>query len=337
MDGTVAIRWVGAAEDGWLELLDQRALPGDEAWVACRSPAEVIEAIRAMVVRGAPAIGLAGAYGAVLAARTGPAFSGWLDALAAARPTAIHLAWAIDRTRRRAASEGPDAAALLAEAEAIRAEDVAANRRMGALGASLLPGRVRVLTHCNTGSLATAGYGTALGVIRALHAEGRLVRAFAGETRPLLQGARLTMWEMMRERIPCTLLTDGMAAALMRAGEVDAVVVGADRIARNGDTANKIGTYSLAVLAAHHRLPFVVVAPRATFDPQAATGGDLPIEQRAADEVTRWRNVAAAPSGADAWNPSFDVTPGELITAIVTEEGVVHRRGHGASARAQIQ
>ena len=216
----------------------------------------------------------------------------------------------------------PDPTRLLALAEQIRLDDIAANRRMGELGAALLPGRVRMLTYCNTGSLATAGFGTALGVIRTLHAQGRLAQAYACETRPYLQGARLTMWEMMREEIPCTLLTDNMVGALMRAGEIDGVVVGADRVARNGDTANKIGTYSVAVLAREHNVPFYVAAPLSTIDLNTANGDGIPIEERNSREVTHVGSNQLTPEGAHVWNPAFDVTPSHLIAGIITETGI---------------
>jgi methylthioribose-1-phosphate isomerase len=322
-----AVRWKGDAETGLLELLEQRLLPLEETYLTYDCPIAAAGAITDMVVRGAPAIGLAAAYAAVLAAQprnlARQSFEAALQVIADSRPTAVNLHWAVARVQRLVANRGLDAAALLEEARAIGREDIAANRAMGDFGAALVPGAgVRMLTYCNTGSLATAGYGTALGVIRSIHAQGRLARAFACETRPYLQGSRLTMWEMHREEIPCTLLTDNMVAAMMRAGEIDAVVVGADRVALNGDTANKIGTYGVAVIAKHHGIPFYVAAPISTLDLSMASGALIPIEERSAKEVTEVRGVAVAPPGISVRHPAFDVTPGELITGIITEQGV---------------
>ncbi len=319
-----------------VRLLDQRALPGAERWLALRSSAEVADAIRALAVRGAPAIGVAAAFGLAADARRGAGaaeLSRRAELLARARPTAVNLAWAVRRVSRRF-GEGGDA--VLAEAQAIRDEDEAACRRMGALGAPLLPRGARVLTHCNAGALATAGYGTALGVIRAAVEAGNPVTVLADETRPFFQGARLTAWELQRDGIPVTVLTDGMAGWLMARGEIDAVVVGADRIARNGDVANKIGTYALAVLAAHHRLPFLVAAPWSTVDRETPDGGAIPIEERSGDEVTVIGGQRVAPPGVPARYPAFDVTPAALVTAIVTERGLA-RAPFGAALAAMAE
>ena len=299
-----ALRWKGDA----LELLDQRGLPDRIEYVTCRTAAEVAAAIRDMVVRGAPAIGCAAAFGIALEPKEAS-----YEILKKSRPTAVNLFWALERMRR--------AADKRAEAEAILAEDLAVNRAIGAHGAALVPQGARVLTYCNTGALATAGHGTALGVIRSAKDKG--VSVIACETRPYLQGARLTAWECMQEGIPCTLITDNMAGHLMSRREVDLVIVGADRIAANGDTANKIGTYPLAVLARRHALPFYVAAPLSTFDASIADGSAIPIEERPADEVTGYRSQRWAPEGVAVRNPAFDVTPAELITAILCEKGVV--------------
>ena len=329
-----------------LRLLDQRRLPEEERWIECPDAASVAEAIRDMAVRGAPAIGIAAAYGAALALARPPAddadagairerFEDAARRLLAARPTAVNLAAAIERQRRRlsealATGDRADLAeqaahSLLAEADAIAAEDRAANRRIGELGRSLLPDApapVRFLTHCNTGSLATGGYGTALGIVRSAAESGRPVEVFACETRPRLQGARLTAWELLHANIPVTLITDGTVGALLARERVDAVVVGADRIAANGDTANKIGTYQAAVLAREHGVPFWVAAPFSTVDLATADGADIPIEERSPAEVTELSGTRVAPPGAAAWNPAFDVTPARLISAIVTERGI---------------
>src|SRR5690348_763892 len=270
-----AVQWRG----DHLRLLDQRKLPLHEEWLDCRSADQVVEAIRDLVVRGAPAIGIAAAWGAVLAAQRGDDLQAALAELRAARPTAVNLMWALDRMRA-GVDAGADAAALAREAQAIQDEDLAANRAMGTLGAALIESGSGVLTHCNTGSLATAGYGTALGVIRAGYESGNIARVFAGETRPWLQGARLTMWELQRDGIPATLIADSAAAHLMKSGQVQWVIVGADRIAANGDTANKIGTYQLAIAARHHGVRFMVVAPTATIDMATATGDSIAIEAR---------------------------------------------------------
>ena len=270
---------------------------------------EVAQAIRDMVVRGAPAIGCSAAFGVVLGKGSKDAY----DVLAKSRPTAVNLFWALERMKR--------ASDLEAEAKAIFAEDLAANRAMGKHGAALIPKRARVLTYCNTGALATAGHGTALGVIRSARDKG--ISVVACETRPYLQGARLTAWECMQEGIPCTLIADNMAGHLMSKGEIDVIVVGADRIAANGDVANKIGTYTLAVLAKRHGIPFYVAAPLSTFDQKIPDGSHIPIEERPAEEVTGYRGVRWAPEGVSVRNPAFDVTPAELITGIVCEKGVI--------------
>ncbi|HET9598262.1 MAG TPA: S-methyl-5-thioribose-1-phosphate isomerase [Anaeromyxobacteraceae bacterium] len=312
-----------------VRLLDQRLLPDEERWLALGDVPGVIDAIKTLAVRGAPAIGVAAGYALACAARrgAGPAeLERAAERLAAARPTAVNLAWAVNRMRQ---TFGRGAAAVLAEAHAIRDEDEAACRRIGALGAPLVPERARILTHCNAGALATAGYGTALGVVRAAFEQGRAAMVFADETRPFLQGARLTAWELHRDGIPVTLLTDGMAGWLMQRGEIACVVVGADRIAANGDVANKIGTYALAVLARHHRIPFLVAAPWSTVDLATAAGADIPIEERESDEVVLMAGKRIAPAGVLARYPAFDVTPAELVDAIVTERGVV-REPHAA-------
>ena len=298
------IRWKGDR----LELLDQRALPDKTVYVTCRSAEEVAQAIRDMVVRGAPAIGCAAAFGVVLSKASPESF----DVLAKSRPTAVNLFWALERMKK--------AKDLEAEARAIYEEDLAANRAMGRLGAQLIPEGARVMTHCNTGALATAGYGTALGVIRSAKNKG--ISVIANETRPYLQGARLTAWELVQEGIPCTLITDSTAGHLMSKGEVDVVVVGADRIAANGDVANKIGTYTLAVLAKRHGIPFYVAAPLSTFDPKIPDGSHIPIEERPAAEVTGYRGTRWAPEGVSVRNPAFDVTPAELVTGIICEKGI---------------
>jgi methylthioribose-1-phosphate isomerase len=301
------IRW----KRGALELLDQRLLPEKLSYVTCRSAEEVAAAIRDMVVRGAPAIGCAAAFGVVLSGGAEESFK----VLAKSRPTAVNLFWALERMRK--------AKDLEAEAQAIFDEDLAANRAMGAHGSALLPRGGTVMTYCNTGALATSGHGTALGVIRS--SKHKDISVIACETRPYLQGARLTAWECVQEGIPCTLITDNMAGHLMSKGEVDAVIVGADRIAANGDVANKIGTYPLAVLAKRHRIPFYVAAPLSTFDPTIPDGSHIPIEERPEGEVTGYRGARWAPVGVKVRNPAFDVTPAELITGIVCEKGVVLR------------
>jgi methylthioribose-1-phosphate isomerase len=333
VSGIAPVRW----ETDRLILVDQTVLPEHEIERDYRSWQEVGAAIRTLVVRGAPAIGVAAAFGVVLAARASHAatFDGLLadletaiKGLAATRPTAVNLFWALDRMRQAAVASRALAldamrARLLAEAQAIRDEDIAANRAMGAHGAALVPPNARILTHCNAGALATAGYGTALGVVRAAHAQGKVALVWVDETRPVMQGSRLTAWECVREGIPHRLIADVAAASVMARGEVDLVVTGADRIAANGDTANKIGTYSLAVLAAHHRVPFYIAAPFSTIDPSIASGAQIPIEERDASEVRRVGGQQTAPSASPVFNPAFDVTPAGLITAIITERGVV--------------
>jgi methylthioribose-1-phosphate isomerase len=301
------IRWKGDR----LELLDQRLLPDQTVYLTCKTAAEVAAAIRDMVVRGAPAIGCAAAFGFVL----GKGTSESIEVLSKSRPTAVNLFWALERMKR---ARNPEAEAL-----AIFQEDLAANRALGRHGAALMPKGARILTYCNTGALATSGHGTALGVIRSAFEEKKNISVIACETRPYLQGARLTAWECVQEGIPCTLITDNMAGHLMSKGEVDVVIVGADRIAANGDAANKIGTYMVAVLARRHRLPFYVAAPTSTFDAKIADGSAIVIEERPAQEVTGYRGVRWAPEGVAVRNPAFDVTPAELISAIVCEKGVV--------------
>jgi methylthioribose-1-phosphate isomerase len=308
-----AVRWTGET----LELLDQRLLPERKVFVTCRTAAEVAQAIRDMVVRGAPAIGCAAAFGLALEAKRGGDLAAAEAILAASRPTAVNLFWALERMRGAA-----DAAA---EAVAIFDEDLAACRRMGELGEALVPDGSRIMTHCNAGALATAGHGTALGVIRSARDAGKKISVLVNETRPYLQGARLTAWEMVEEKIPATLITDNMAGHLISRGEVDLIIVGADRIAANGDTANKIGTYTLAVLALRHAVPFYVAAPISTIDANIAGGSAIPIEERPAEEVLGYRGTRWAPQGVRVRNPAFDVTPAGLITAIVTERGVVQR------------
>jgi methylthioribose-1-phosphate isomerase len=325
-----------------LRLLDQRWLPQRIEHLDCRNAAEVAAAIHSLAVRGAPAIGIAGAYGLVLDAharaaegRVDPdALDAAAQTLVAARPTAVNLRWAVERMQARARALGRiDADAFEAEAIAIEREDLAANRRMGELGAALIAPGSGVLTHCNTGSLATAGFGTALGVIRAAWAQGRLLEVFATETRPWLQGARLTVWELKQDGIPAMLIVDSAAAHLMSTGRVQWVVIGADRIAANGDTANKIGSSQLAIAARHHGVRFMVVAPSSTVDLSMPDGRGIEIELRDEAEITRVAGQATAAEGIRAWNPVFDVTPADLIDAIVTERGVVERPAPGALAK----
>ena len=319
-----------------LVLLDQTQLPGRELERTYARWEDVAEAIRTLVVRGAPAIGVAAAYGVVLAARQSavtagdelasalePAFKG----LAATRPTAVKLFWALDRMRRvldevRTQPASMVRARLLEEAHAVLREDIAANRALGDFGAALVPAHARVLTHCNAGALATAGYGTALGVVRSAFAQGKLSMLWVDETRPVMQGSRLTAWECVREGIPHRLIADVVAGSVMARGEVDLVVTGADRIAANGDTANKIGTYSLAVLAKHHGVPFYIAAPFSTIDPNLPSGDRIPIEERDGLEVRRVGTSHTAPDASPVFNPAFDVTPAALIAGIITERGV---------------
>lgn len=313
------IVWKGSA----LDLLDQRVLPHEVRYLECRSAGDVAAAIHGMAVRGAPAIGIAAAYGLVLAVQADRgSFDRALDVLAASRPTAVNLRWALERMRSHWLGH-PDPAALAVEAQAIHSEDLAQNLRMGELGAALMPSGARIVTHCNTGALATGGHGTALGVIRSAHALNRVACVYNTETRPWLQGARLTAWELQQEDIPARLVADGAVAHLMTREKIDWVIVGADRIAENGDTANKIGTYALAVAARRHGVKFMVVAPSGTFDLRCRSGAEIPIEERTASELTEFRGQPIAPKGYDAFNPVFDVTPAELIDAIVCERGVV--------------
>lgn len=319
-----------------LHLLDQRRLPSEETWIQCTEADQVGDAIREMAVRGAPAIGIAAAYGVVIGFARGSApdsassrFEALAEALLDTRPTAVNLGAAIARMRARSESLATASAlervrGLEAEADRIAGEDLEANRRLGALGVGLLrgDGPARVLTHCNAGSLATSGYGTALGIVRALVESGREVEVFAPETRPYLQGARLTAWELMADQIPVTLVTDGMVGSLLAGGDMDAVIVGADRIAANGDCANKIGTYQAAVLAKEHGVPFLVAAPFSSVDLETPTGAEIPIEERGPEEIIEIAGTRIAPAGVPVWNPAFDVTPARYITAIVTERGI---------------
>ena len=329
------LRW----REGRLELIDQRRLPLEFEYVACADAAQVARAIRDMVVRGAPAIGCTAAYGVALEAQrhAGSAraqFDAALDrcfqVLAESRPTAINLFWAIARMRQchaqtRSSSTQAAAEALLDLAKQIHSDDIEINRAIGRHGAPLIADGARIMTHCNAGALATAGHGTALGVIRSARDAGKRISVIANETRPYLQGARLTAWEMVQENIPVTLVTDNMAGYLMQQGRIDVIVVGADRIAVNGDTANKIGTYTLAVLAERHRIPFYVAAPLSTIDIASADGSAIPIEERDAAEVTGFRGMRWAAEGVSVANPAFDVTPAALITGLVTEKGVITR------------
>ena len=320
------IQWT----DAGVVMIDQTRLPREEQYVTCTDYRQVAEAIRSMVIRGAPAIGVAAAMGIALGmqqAESTQQFEEICESLARTRPTAVNLFWAIQRMRRVYAElqgrpleeirEG-----LIAEAQRIRLEDIAINQCIGRNGAPLIPDSKTVLTHCNAGALATAGYGTALGVIRAAVESGKNIDVFAGETRPFLQGARLTVWELQHDNIPATLITDNMAGHFLHSGRIGCVIVGADRVAANGDVANKIGTYSLAVLAKENQVPFYVAAPISTLDLTLASGAEIPIEQRAASEVTHVHGVPVAPEGTTVANPAFDVTPHRYVTAIVTERGV---------------
>ena len=320
-----------------MRLIDQRALPGRLSFLECRHVDELIDAIRTLAVRGAPALGAAGAYGVALAARTLSTRRAVRTAarrIADARPTAVNLAAGVGVALAAFEDGGADAA--LAAAEELARDDVVRNRALGVHGVALLPAKARVLTHCNTGALACVGYGTALGVIRAAAEHGRSPRVWVDETRPLLQGARLTMFELQRLRIDATLIADSAAASLMAAGDVDLVIVGADRIAANGDVANKVGTYSLAVLARHHGLPFYVAAPTSTIDLATPDGDAIRIEERDADEVRAFGGREVAPTGSAVRNPAFDVTPARLVTAIVTEVGVA-RRPYGRSLASHVR
>lgn len=329
------IKW----DDDAVVLLDQTKLPDEETYLHCRSVDDVIGAIRRLSVRGAPAIGVAGGYGVALAARIAAAGAGGDAAfreetareaarLREARPTAVNLAWAVDRMMAHFAEldgQSPAAAqcdALLELARAIHAEDTESCRQIGRFGSPLIPDGSTVLTHCNAGALATAGMGTALAPVYTAHQAGKKVQVFSDETRPLLQGARLTAWECRKMGVPVTVLCDNAAGSVLRTGAVDRIIVGADRIAANGDAANKIGTYPLAVMAREHGVPFYVAAPLSTVDFATRTGDDIPIEQRSPDEVTTPRGMRIAPDGVDALNPAFDVTPHKLIAAIITDKGV---------------
>ncbi len=305
-------------EDNLL-MLDQRVLPTRETWLVLKTYQEVADAIRDMAVRGAPAIGVAAGYGMALAALAKADRDEAARVLAASRPTAVNLFWAIDRIVALGSWDFND---VQAEAIAIETEDLAMNHQIGANGAALIQPGWNVLTVCNTGSLATSGHGTALGVIRTAHQEGKEIHVYSCETRPRQQGLRLTAYELTKDNIPFHSIADGAAASMMRAGKIDCVIAGADRIASNGDTANKIGTYSLAVLAKYHNLPFFIAAPSSTLDSALKSGDEIPIEERSADELTHIEGVAIAPEGCPVFNPAFDVTPGNLISAIITERGV---------------
>jgi methylthioribose-1-phosphate isomerase len=327
-----ALRWLGPPEGPAIELLDQTRLPAEEVFLRCGSVPELIDAISRLVVRGAPLLGVAGAFGVALAAYRGEDVAAAAAAISAARPTAVNLGWGVRRalqSYRAAADDGGvpsverGAQAALAEAQAIAAQDAAASAAMAGHGLSLVPAGARILTHCNTGQLVSAGGGTAFAVILAAHRAGTLAQLWVDETRPLLQGARLTSWEAGRAGLPHALLADNAAASLMAAGQVDLVLTGADRIAADGSVANKVGTYGLAVLARHHGVPFVVVAPVSTVDLDAPDGASITVEHRPADEVTRIAGQPVAPAGTHAYNPAFDVTPPDLVTAIVTERGVI--------------
>lgn len=315
-----AIRWEGNT----LYLLDQTKLPVEEVWLSYTDYRPVIDAIRTMVVRGAPAIGVTAAYAYCLAALEGADLKEAKEALAASRPTAVNLFWALERMAKKAESCGGDPETLITEAVAIHQEDVAMCKAMGLYGAAVVPDYARILTHCNAGALATGGYGTALGVIRAAHEQGKVEMVYADETRPLLQGARLTAYELVTDHIPATLIADNMAASLMAKGKIDMVVVGCDRMAANGDFANKIGTYSVAVNAHHHGVPFYVALPCSTIDLSIPDGSGIPIEERNKDEVRTLYGVQTAPKTVEVYNPAFDVTPHCLVTGIITEKGVIY-------------
>ena len=331
-------------QDDRIVMVDQRKLPLEEAYVECRSDEEVARAIETMVIRGAPAIGIAAAYGVALGVMGADPtrdldrqFDLAVKRLARARPTARNLFWALERMQRVYAENkllpcGALGLRLVREAQAIEAEDLKANKKIGSFGKDLIADGDSVLTHCNAGGLATSGYGTAIGVIRAAHEEGKKVHVFVDETRPFLQGSRLTVWELRKLGIPMTLITDNMAGWLMKTGEIGLVITGADRIARNGDAANKIGTYSLAVLAKHHGLPFYVAAPLSTFDFHLRSGREIPIEERPADEVRRAGDCAVTLPDVPVRNPAFDVVPARLISAIISERGIA-RRPYGKSLK----
>ena len=323
--------------DSGVRFIDQRKLPGEEVYVICNTPEEVADVIRNMVVRGAPAIGVTAAMGIALGVRNSQAsraqelegeFERICDVIAKTRPTAVNLFWAIHRMKRkfeslRGSSVPHTKQALIEEAQRMHAEDIAGNRAMGRHGATLMPASGGVLTHCNAGALATCGYGTALAVIRAAVEQGKKIHVYADETRPFLQGSRLTAWELMKDGIPTTVISDNMAGAMMRQGKIGAIVVGADRIAANGDVANKIGTYTVAVLAREHSIPFYVAAPFSTVDLATPDGSTIPIEQRNIREITHIGGQRVVPEGVQVENPAFDVTPAKYVSAIVTERGVV--------------
>jgi methylthioribose-1-phosphate isomerase len=336
------VEWTNAG----VRLIDQTKLPTEETYVTCKTYEEVADAIRTMIVRGAPAIGVTAAMGVALGVRDSRAgdhaelrrdFERISEALAATRPTAVNLFWAIRRMRDKFEQLSAQPIAriqqeLVTEAQQMRVEDIAANQAMGQHGAVLLPSSGGILTHCNAGALATCGYGTALGVIRAAVDSGKKLHMFVDETRPFLQGSRLTAWELMKDNIPATLISDNMAGAMMHQGKIDAVIVGADRIAANGDVANKIGTYTVAVLAKEHGIPFYVAAPFSTVDLATPDGSRIPIEQRSSREVTHLAGKQIAPDGVNVENPAFDVTPNAYVTAIITERGVV-RQPYGDALR----
>jgi len=327
-----------AWQDDAVVMIDQRKLPGQEVYVHCKTANEVARAIKTMVIRGAPAIGVAAGMGIALGMQRSKAqgtrqfaveLNKLCDVMAATRPTAVNLFWAIERMKRvfsEAAQAGRSVdeikTTLVAEAQAIHDEDVASCRSMGRFGADVVPENARILTHCNAGALATAGYGTALGVIRAAAEQGKVVQVFADETRPFLQGARLTAWELVRDGVPTTVITESMAGPLMRSGGIDFIVVGADRIAANGDFANKIGTYTVAMMAQAHNVPFYVAAPLSTIDLRTPDGDAIPIEERNAREMTHLGTTRLAPEGASVWNPAFDITPHHLVAGIITERGI---------------
>lgn len=328
-----AIEWKGEARVGVLHLLDQRVLPNEEVWLRCGTVSDVAEAIRTMVVRGAPAIGIAAAYGMVFAAREVETLQLEGDEalaviqsaraeLASTRPTAVNLFWALERCARRAKTVRT-AAAMLELAQTIHREDIAGNLRIGELGAERIEDGMGILTHCNAGALATGGFGTALAPIYVAHEQGKRIHVYVDETRPRLQGARLTAWELSRVGVPFTLICDGAAASLMARGKIQMCITGADRIAANGDTANKVGTYSVAVNAAHHRIPFDVAAPLSTIDLATVDGAAIPIEERAAGEIKQIGAETVSPREAPVFNPAFDVTPSRLIRSIITELGVI--------------
>lgn len=315
-----AVRWQGNC----LSLLDQTKLPVEVVWTRHTDYRTVVEAIRRLEVRGAPAIGVAAAYAYCLAALAGEDLKQAKADLAASRPTAVNLFWALDRMERRAVLCGGEPQALIQEALVLHAQDLAMNHAIGEAGLSVVPDHARILTHCNAGSIATGGYGTALGVVRAAHKAGKVDMVYCDETRPLLQGARLTAWELVEDGIPATLITDNMAGFAMQKGMLDLVLLGCDRMAANGDFANKIGTYSVAVLAKQHGIPFYTVLPSSTIDLSLADGSGIPVEERAADEVRTLYGVQTAPENVAVWNPAFDVTPHELLTGIITEKGVIY-------------